>query len=170
VRRLASRLWSGTRELWERLRREHSSPREIGWSVGVGFFSGALPFVGFRVWIALGLASLLRLNRLWAFLGSRLCFSAVLVWVLFGEVELSHRLRTSTWANVSPADVLSNWRVLLLDWLLGVALVALPLSAVIGLLAYGIARRARGRVTRTLDGPRPPSSGSRPTAPPAPTS
>ncbi|MGH7293711.1 MAG: DUF2062 domain-containing protein [Polyangiaceae bacterium] len=170
MRRSLTRLWTRTRELWERARREHSTPREVGWSVAVGFFSGAMPLVGFRMWIALGLASVLRLNRLWAFFGSRLCFSAVLVWIVFGEVELGHRLRAGSWADVAPADILAAGRGLLADWLLGVPLVAVPLSAAVGLVAYRVCRRTQAGVRRTPGEPRPPTSGSRPSTPPAPTS
>lgn len=71
------RAFARTRELWERAKREHSTPREVGWSVGVGLFCGCTPFLGLHMWIALGLASPFRLNRLWAFLGSRVSSNVI---------------------------------------------------------------------------------------------
>jgi hypothetical protein len=170
VRRLVSRLWKPTRELWERARKEHSTPREIGWSVAVGVFCGCTPFLGLHMWIALAAATVLRLNRLWAFLGSRVCISVVIVWIAFAEIELAHRLRTGGWLAIPANDMLASGRQLLGDWLLGTPLVGVPLAALLGLLAYrGALRRRASGVTRTPGPPRPPSSGSPPSAPPAPT-
>ncbi|HEX8790077.1 MAG TPA: DUF2062 domain-containing protein [Polyangiaceae bacterium] len=165
-RRLLRRVWSGTKRLWERAKREHSTPREVGWSVGVGVFSGCTPFLGLHMWIAVGLASLFRLNRLWAFLGSRVSSNVLFAWIAFVEIEGAHRLRTGVWAPLAPREALTHGRELLHDWLVGAALVGALLGAALGFLAYGAARaRASGR---TPAAPLPPSSGSRPSAPPAP--
>ena len=180
MRRLIRRFWTKTRDLWRRARQEHSSPREVGWSVAVGVFSGCTPFLGLHMWIALGLASLARLNRLWAFLGSRVSTNLLFVWIAFAEIEVAHRLRTGAWAPVAPSQVLEQGRQLFLDWLVGTPLVGIPLAAALGLLAYVAARRWRARearepgdappgapelTPRTPDEPPPPSSGSRPSAP-----
>jgi uncharacterized protein (DUF2062 family) len=172
VRRLLARLWKRTRELWERARREHSTPREVGWSVGVGVFCGCTPFLGLHMWLALLLASVLRLNRLWAFLGSRVSTNLLFVWIAFSEIELAHRLRAGTWAPLAPSEVLAQGKQLFGDWALGTPLIGGPLAVILGLMAYASARRWRARelTAHTPDAPRPPSSGSRPSAPPAPTS
>jgi uncharacterized protein (DUF2062 family) len=137
--------------------------------VAVGVFSGCTPFLGLHMWIALGLATLFRLNRLWAFIGSRVSSNILFVWLSFAEIELAHRVRAGAWAPLAPRDVLTHGRQLFADWLLGALAVGGVLAAVFGLVAYVIARRwAVSR--RTPDGSLPPSSGSRPSAPPAPTS
>lgn len=162
-----------SRRLWERAKREHSTPREVGWSVGLGVFCGCTPFLGLHMWIALGLASLFRLNRLWAFLGSRVSSNVIFAWIAFVEIEAAHRLRTGEWAPLTPHEALTHGRALLHDWLLGAALVGALLGAVFGLLAYRAALGWRAShplalTERTPAAPLPPSSGSPPSAPPAP--
>jgi uncharacterized protein (DUF2062 family) len=155
------------RRLWRRALDEHSTPREVAWSVGVGVFSGCTPFFGLHMWIALALATLFRLNRVWAFLGSRVSSNLIYVWIAFAEIELAHRLRTGAWATLAPRDALVHGKELLGDWLLGSGVVGAALAAATGLLAYALARR-RGVTPRTPDEPRPPTSESPPSAPPAP--
>ena len=173
MRRLLTRLWKQTRDLWERARKEHSTPREVGWSVGIGVFCGCTPLLGLHMWLALLLASVLRLNRLWAFLGSRVSTNVLFVWIAFGEIEVAHHLRAGTWASLAPSGVLAQGKELLADWVLGTILVGGPLALIVGLLAYASARRwqaQRDVTSRTPVAPRPPTSGSRPSTPPAPTS
>ncbi|HEY3822824.1 MAG TPA: DUF2062 domain-containing protein [Polyangiaceae bacterium] len=171
---LLTRFWQRTRELWRRARREHSTPREVGWSVAVGVFCGCSPFVGLHMWMALGLATVFRLNRLWAFLGSRISSNVLLAWLAFSEIELAHRLRTGAWMALAPSDVLVEGWQLFGDWLFGSLLVGATLAALLGLLVYALARRWRrdapAVTPRTPAEPLPPSSGSPPSAPPAPTS
>jgi uncharacterized protein (DUF2062 family) len=120
------------------------------------------------MWLALGLATVLRLNRLWAFLGSRISSNVILAWLAFSEIEIGHRLRTGAWAQLAPADVLANGRQLIGEWLLGSVLVGAALAAALGLVAYAIARRWPVRRHKPDEAP-PPSSGSRRSAPPEPT-
>jgi hypothetical protein len=176
VRRLWTRFWKRTRDLWERAKREHSTPREVGWSVAVGVFCGCSPFIGLHMWIAIALATLFRLNRLWAFVGSRISTNVLLAWIAFSEVELSHRLRTGAWLALGPRRVVDQvlqhglaWE-LFGDWLLGSLLVGSVLAAVLGFSAFRAARRWQRLRLRRPGGPLPPTSGSRPSAPPAPTS
>jgi uncharacterized protein len=140
----------------------------MGCSVAVGVLCGCTPFIGLHMWMALGLATLLRLNRLWAFLGSRISFNVVFAWVAFSEVEVAHKLRTGQWMPLDPADVLDHGRRLFGDWMLGSLLVGPVLAVALGLVAYGVACRWRLK-QRTLDAAPPPSSGSPRSAPPAPT-
>jgi uncharacterized protein (DUF2062 family) len=137
VARLVARL----RALWQLIRHEHATPREIGRAVAVGVFSGCTPAIGFHGWIAVGLATLLRLNRLWAFLGSRVCTFFLLPWIVLAEVELAHRLRTGAWAEVTVETVLRQAPGLLVDWIAGAVIVGSVLAGVMGLVAYGVARR-----------------------------
>lgn len=179
--RLPYKKWiARARDLWRRARQEHSSPREVGWSVALGVFIGCTPFIGLHMWLALGLATLLELNRLWAFLGSRISSSVLFAWLGFSEIELAHRARTGAWLKLAPAEVMTAGWKLLGDWLLGALVVGSVLAAFFGLLAWSAARRwqrtrqaetppdAAPVSPRTPDEPRPPSSGSPPSAPPAP--
>jgi uncharacterized protein (DUF2062 family) len=171
VRALLSTIGSSARVLWDRARNERASPREIGWAFGMGVFIGFSPFVGVHLGMAFLVATVLRLNRLWTMAGSRVSITPLLITVAFLEVEAAHRLRTHEWVTVTPHEVLGHGREFLVDWCLGACLVATPIAAVAGLVAYVLARRRASQVTgRTPDGPRRPSSESPRSAPPAPSS
>lgn len=169
-------------DLWDRARRECSTPRQIGFSVAVGVFAGCTPFIGLHFWIALAVATLLRLNRLWAALASRISSTPLLLVVTFAEIELAHRLRAGEWVALSRHEAFARGRELFADWLLGAALVGSTLAIVLGFVAYFVARRwqAAGALPGAADeapsasrantpsAPLPPSSGSPPSTPPAP--
>ncbi len=161
------RYYERARSLWRAALREHASPREVGWSVGIGVFCGCTPFIGLHMWMALGLTTIFRLNRLWSFVGSRISSSVVLYVVAFSEIDLGHRLRAGAWVRIAPRDVLEHGRELFGDWLIGSLIVGTALGVILGVLAYAL--RARQLSRRTPGGPRPPSSESPPSAPPAPT-
>jgi uncharacterized protein (DUF2062 family) len=127
--------------LWERAKNERSTPYELGWAIGVGVFAGCTPFFGFHMWVALALATLLRLNRLWAFVGSRVSFTPLFAFITFCEIESAHLLRTGTWAPLTPHDALDHGKELLADWFLGTILVGVMLGAALGLAASLAARR-----------------------------
>jgi len=153
-----------------RARREHSTPREIGLAVAVGVFAGCTPFLSLHMWIALALATLLRLNRLWAFVGSRCSILPMFALIGFCEVESAHKLRTGAWAPLVPSEIVAHRAELLTDWLIGAALVGSALAVLAGFFAYAVARRwQKVMTTRTLAGSRPPSSESPTSAPPSPT-
>jgi uncharacterized protein (DUF2062 family) len=139
-------------QLWERARHEHSTPRELGWSIAVGVFAGCTPFLGLHMWIALAFATVLRLNRLWAFVGSRISFTPLFAFIAFCEIECAHRIRTRTWVPLSPQNALEHGKELLGDWLVGTVLVGGTLGATLGLAAFVAARRFGMR--RALPGPR----------------
>jgi uncharacterized protein (DUF2062 family) len=171
------------RQLWLKARSERSSPRGIGLSVAAGVFAGCTPW-GVHTVVALGLATLLRLNRLWALLASRASFLPVYLLVAFCEIEVGHRLRTGQPTHLSAADTFAHRYEFITDWAVGTLLVGCALAAAAGLVSYVCARvwarrpeesgpssdaRDAAVSWRRLDGPRPPSSGSPTSAPPDPT-
>jgi uncharacterized protein (DUF2062 family) len=115
--------------------------------MALGVFVGCTPAIGLHGWIALAAATVLRLNRLWAFLGSRVCTLLVLPWITLTELEVAHRIRTGEWLPLRVSTVLHDAHGLLADWLLGTVLVGGALALAIGLLAYGIARRLHSVAT-----------------------
>ena len=172
-RSLLGRLWSGTRRLWERAKREHSTPREVGWSVGVGVFSGCTPFIGFHLGIAFVLATLFRLNRLWAMVGSRVSTNVIYVAVVLAEIQGAHRARTGAWAPLTMQTVWDHRWEYAKDWMVGATVMGVVLGAVLGLVAYRAALRWRAShpaatSEHTPGVPLRPTSGSPPSAPPAP--
>ncbi len=170
MRQWAERLASGARRIWRQALEEHCTPREIGWSVGLGVFAGCSPLLGFHMWIALALATLFRVNRLWAFVGSRVSSNVLFAWIALAEIEVAHRLRAGAWAPLAPSEALTHGKELLGDWFVGSALVGAALGVVLGAAAYGAMRRRQQRlIPRTPHAPRRRTSGSPPSAPPAPT-
>ncbi len=167
---LLSRLFRGGRTLLRSALNEHSSPGKTALSVALGTFCACTPFIGLHIWLALGLATLLRLNRIWAAVGSRATSVPLLLpLVVFVEVQLGHRARAGAWLPLSPHEALSHGRELLVDWLLGALPIGAAFAGVLGSVAYAVAvRRDRVRL-RTPSGSRPESSEWPPSGPPKPT-
>jgi uncharacterized protein (DUF2062 family) len=144
------------RNLWERARRERSTPGGVGWAVGVGAFVAFTPFVGFHLGIAFALATLFKLSRLWAMLGSRLSAAPILVGMAFVQIQAAHRLRTGAWVPLTIRIVMNRAPELLLDWSLGCILVGAPVAAIAGWAAYRIASRWSTTSTVTRGTPETP--------------
>ncbi len=153
-------------QLWERAWNEHCAPHQVGWAVGVGGFCACTPLIGLHMWMALGLATLFRLNRVWAFAGSRISFGPLFGMIAFSEIQVAHRVRAGVWVPLRLQAVLAEGRGLLVDWVLGTVLVGGLIAAAVGLAAYLAARRWKGTdgPTRSLAPPvaRPRSSESPP--------
>jgi uncharacterized protein (DUF2062 family) len=165
-----TRLTRGARRLWNRALKEHATPREIGVSVGAGVFAAATPLHGAHWAVAIGLATLLRVNRLWALLASRISVFPVYVAIIFCEIESAHRIRTGTWASLARGLTLAQASRLLGDWLLGMVVFGGALAAFAGFVAYSVARRTQRDLTTLQPAPAlPEPSGSLPSAPPGPT-
>jgi uncharacterized protein (DUF2062 family) len=153
-------------------RSERATPREIALAVAIGAFVGCSPAIGLHGWLAVGLATLLRKNRLFAFLGSRVSFFLTLPWIVLAEVQIAHRLRVGVWADLSPKTAVADAHLLLLDWVLGWIPVGLALAALTAPLGYAWGKRRARRereaavlateepTERTPPGAPPRSSGS----------
>ncbi|MCL2725907.1 MAG: DUF2062 domain-containing protein [Polyangiaceae bacterium] len=147
---MARRFREKLRGVWELAKSERATPREIGWAVAIGVFAGCTPAVGFHGALAVGLATLLRKNRLFAWIGSRVSNMFILPFIAFAEVQLAHRVRTGAWAALERRDVLDEAPNLLLDWGLGTIPIGLFLAAVLGLIAWALARRRDQRRAEAL--------------------
>jgi uncharacterized protein (DUF2062 family) len=146
--------------LWRAALEERATPLGIASSVALGVFAGCTPFIGAHAGIALVAATLCRVNRLWAVIGSRVSFFLILPWIILAEIETSHRLRTGAWAPLSAEEAFANKGEWLLDWCLGTFPVGLTLAAILGTVAYGLARRRETLRRRRLAPAPPPSSES----------
>lgn len=159
---MLQKLYQRTLALWRAALREHTTPRELALSIALGVFVGCTPFIGFHLWIALALATLLRLNRLWAMIGSRVAFFLILPWIVLAEVQLAHRLRTGAWAPLLARDALDHAHEYLLDWSIGFVPVGCAFGLAVGSLAYVVARRRERLRPRTPSPAPPPTSESHP--------
>jgi uncharacterized protein (DUF2062 family) len=164
---LFRRLYERIRRLWIAALEEHATPRELAASVALGVFIGCTPLLGFHGWLGVGFATLLRLNRLWALIGTRISMLLFLPWIILAEVQTSHRLRTGTWAPLSAKDAIEHAREWLLDWCMGTVPVGLFLAFVLGGVAFYSARLRDVRRSK-LAPPPEPTSESPPSSSPAP--
>ncbi len=139
--------WDGRlKAIWKRLLHEHAAPRKVGGAVALGLFIGASPVIFFHAPIAVGLATVFRVNRLWAAVSTKFGNIVTIPWIAFAEVQLSHRIRTGEWLQVTGDHILHNASEYLLDWILGTIPVGGALAVVGGMSAYIWARRrARSR-------------------------
>ncbi len=129
--------------------------------MALGAFIACTPLLGFHLWIALGLASLLRLNRVWAMIASRLSATPILLATTFGEIEIAHRLRVGAWVAMNWHDAFAQARELVADWILGTLLVGGPIAACAGLGAFALAQRwqrLKSRAEGPADTPARPST------------
>jgi uncharacterized protein (DUF2062 family) len=143
------RLWEKLKLLYLLAKSERATPREIGWAVAIGAFAGCTPAVGVHGPLAMGLATLARKNRLFAWLGSRISNMVFLPFIALAEVQLSHRIRTGAFIDLSRENILAQAPHLLLDWCLGTFPVGAVVGIVMGLSAYAFAHRRDARKTKT---------------------
>jgi uncharacterized protein (DUF2062 family) len=127
---------------------ERASPQQVGVAVAAGSFVGLTPAVGFHGAVAVALATALRVNRLWAFVGSRVSNPVTGPPVIFAQIQVAHRLRTGAWHPLALEAVVAHAPELLLDWLVGMLVVGGPLSLSLGLFAFAW---ARGRTPRPAE-------------------
>jgi uncharacterized protein (DUF2062 family) len=151
---LFRRFWEKLKTLWRLALSERATPPEIGWAVALGAFVGCTPLIGIRPWLALGLATLLKKNRLFAYLASHTSFWLFVPFITIAEVQVSHRLRTGSWVIIDREHILSQAGTLLLDWWLGTIPVGGGIALVMGFAAYAWALKRK-----PTESPRP-SSGS----------
>lgn len=137
-------------EWWGALVHEHSSPGKLGTAVGFGVFVGCTPFFGLQTILGLGLATLLRLNRLGVLLGLQISIPPLTPFLLFACAQVGARLWRGHWLPLSvtalraiPAKTLAA--DLFVDLLLGGAVVGASLAVALGVLTADVVRRRRRR-------------------------
>jgi uncharacterized protein (DUF2062 family) len=142
------RLWEKLKTLWMLAMNERASQNEIFWAVFIGAFAGCTPAVGFHGPLSLGLATLFKKNRLFAWLGSRISNMVFLPFIAYAEVQIAHRIRTGAWVEmtVDRNRALEQAGQLLLDWCLGTIPVGIVIGALTGLLGLAWARRRDRKV------------------------
>lgn len=158
-------LWRKMRTLWQLAKSERATPREIGWAIFLGVFVGCTPALGFHTVVVLGAASLFKLNRLFAWIGSRSSNALVLPFIIIAEIQVAHLVRTGSWATLDRKTIdfehpFRSVGPLLLDWLLGTIPVGCALGALLGLLAwrFALARDRRRAAAAALQEPERPGT------------
>lgn len=135
--------------LWRLAKNERASPKELAWAIALGVFAGCTPAVGVHGWVAIGLATILKKNRLFSWIGSRISNILILPWIVIAEVQLSHRLRTGSFVELHERDALEKAPALLVDWILGCIPVGIALAALVAVPSfYALRFRDRRRAAR----------------------
>jgi uncharacterized protein len=144
---LFRRAWEKLKLVWKLAKSERASPRQIFWAVFLGAFVGCTPAIGVHWAIAIGLATLFKLNRLFTWLGSRTANTVLLPFIVIAEVELAHRVRVGEWVTLDREHAVDQAKALLFDWCLGSIPVGITYAFLMGSIAFGLAtyRDARKR-------------------------
>ena len=154
------RLWEKTKTLWKLAKSERATPREIFWAIFLGSFAGCTPAIGLHTWVALGLATAFRKNRLFAWLASRISNVVLLPFIIYAEVQTAHRLRTGAFVTMDLHDLdhlIAQAKELLLDWILGTIPVGTTTGLVLGTICWLFAKRRDARVAKEAATPAPPA-------------
>jgi uncharacterized protein (DUF2062 family) len=147
VRRWNHHIFKRARDLWQKAKNEAATPRQTGVAVGVGVLACFSPVLWSHVPLALLLSSALRVNRVWAALGSQIpsLFGLLRPFIVLLEIELAHRIRTGDWVDLDWRHALSEAPRLLLDLFIGAGIVGVAASLLAGSGAYLYARRRLAR-------------------------
>lgn len=159
------RLWQKIKALWVRAQNERATPREVFWAVFLGAFIGCTPAVGLRPWIALAAATVLKMNRLFCYLGSHPTSNIVVMpFVALAEVQIAHRIRVGQWAQIDRNNAADQAGEFLLDWCIGTIPVGLVLATLLGLCGYALAKRRDRRRAKALLSAPPPAEAPPPSS------
>jgi hypothetical protein len=123
----------------------------------LGLFLGASPLLGVRSWLALLSATLVKVNRLYAYLLSHVTANwLVTPWVMLAEIQVAHRLRRGAWLALDVEAVRTRGAELALDWCLGWILVGGAVGAA-GAVITLLTVAQRGEARRSRQAPSPPA-------------
>ena len=124
-----------------RLRTEADTPARQAAAIGLGTYIGCTPFYGFHLILALGLASLFRLNRLKVYLAANISNPFFAPFLIATEVQVGSWLTRASWYTPATLGDVRVWGIAH-DLLLGSVVVGATLAVVTAALTYGaIARR-----------------------------
>ena len=144
ARALAAALRTSTR----RLIHEHTDPVQLGVAVGLGVLIGCSPFLGVQTLVGLGLAWILRLNRVAVLLGLQISVPPLTAFVLFADAQVGALSLRGQWLplSVEAMRAVRSFRDvadLLGVLVLGGAIVGAVLAVVTGLTTTFVIRRWR---------------------------
>ncbi len=144
ARALGGALRTSTR----RLIHEHTDPVQLGVAVGLGVLIGCSPFLGVQTLVGLGLAWILRLNRVAVLLGLQVSVPPLTAFVLFADAQVGALSLRGRWLplSVEAMRAVRSFREvadLLGVLVLGGAIVGAVLAVVTGLATTFVIRRWR---------------------------
>jgi uncharacterized protein (DUF2062 family) len=118
---------------------EATDRHRLGMAIALGIFVGTTPLYGAHAWIAIGLAVLLRWNKIAAVAGTHISVPFVAPFLVAACVQVGHLILHGTWLPLSVAEIrASGAGPLFLQWAVGCVPVGLALAAT----GYGLTRLA----------------------------
>ncbi len=126
------------RERFELLLQEHASPGRLGVAVAIGVLIGCTPFLGFQVLLAIGIATLFKLNRIAILLGLQVSTPPITPLLLFANAEVGAMLLHRRWLPISLGSVRAAPKA---KWVLDLFLELLAGGLVLGgllALSFGV--------------------------------
>lgn len=128
---------------------EHASPARIGVAVALGVWIACTPFYGLQTLLALGIAWMLRLNRLVTVAASQISIPPVspllvVAAVQTGEILLHGRLLAQRFGDFNASSAIAWARFLFVSWLLGGCVMGIVLGAAFGFGTYVLLSLSRG--------------------------
>ena len=144
LRRTVARL----RGRFEALKAEHASATRLGVAVGVGVFCGLSPLIGFQILMALGLAWLLRLNKLAVMLGLQISAPPMTPLVVLAEIQLGELLLHGQLLPLSLARIKATpgrelLETFLVDLTVGGLTSGVIVGAALGSITFRLIQRRR---------------------------
>lgn len=137
--------WERFQGLMRRAWQEQAAPHQIGLAIGLGVLLGTSPLLGLHALIAVPLASLLRLNRLLAVIGTNISIGPLMGVFVTSELVIGSRLLGRPLPALSSEHIVDTATGALGAWWVGYGLVG-PLTALlVGSLAFAAARRRDAR-------------------------
>jgi uncharacterized protein (DUF2062 family) len=138
------------RARFEALKAEHSSATRLGVAVGVGVFCGLSPFIGFQFFIAMGLAWLLRLNKLAVMLGLQISAPPITPLVVLAEIQLGElllrgRLLPLSLERIKALPGRELLETFLIDLTVGGLTSGVIVGAALGAITAWLIQRRRGQ-------------------------
>jgi uncharacterized protein (DUF2062 family) len=136
------------REAIRRVLAEHATPSELALSVAVGVFVACTPFYGLQTFLALGLAWVLRVNRVAAVLAAQVSIPPVAPFLVFASVQLGEHVLHGHFLAMDLATLRAQTipqigATLFTAWLLGGCLLGCVLGALLGAVTFVLARGRR---------------------------
>ncbi len=138
------------REKWRRLVNEEATPTRLGVAVGVGVLIGCSPFYSLQMLIALGVARVLRLNRIAILLGSNINFPPLTPLIILAALQtgtylLEGRFLPLTLDAIRDTPPKELVKAFVLAFLLGGLVVGSVLGTILGVLTARVVARQRAR-------------------------
>ena len=131
-----------------RLVQEHGHPGRLGVAVGFGVWLGCTPFYGFQTLLGVGLAPLLKVNRLGVLLGLQISVPPLAPFLLFANAQLGAMVLRRQWLpfSIDALRAVPTSKLvaeLFGDLLVGGAIVGTLLAVPAGLLTTHLVRSRR---------------------------